>query len=237
MRLRIIKLIYSIIQNLSFLWVITFLGGQLNAGNSGILIGGGAAVPLGGLNTWYSTAPKFTFSYFTTPRAGTRILYETHFQLYHHGNIEDREFQWQIDYNYYRSPEARAKMGWNSFLLKVYQSLELEIIPIKSLSPFFSYGFGFYNYSHRVSGLIYPGQSTTPLNTSFIMDPVTDRRVAWGATFGIGGEKTINNHLHVILNMEYHVAIGYLRPFEDWGIHEVFPLQYLSVDLALGYSF
>jgi hypothetical protein len=40
----------------------------------------------------------------------------------------------------------------------------------------------------------------------------------------------------LIINLEYHAAIGYLRAFEDWGLYEVFPIQFLSFDIGVGYD-
>ena len=209
---------------------------NLNANSHGFSVGIGTGIPMGGLNSWYSPVPKLAISYFYSPQEETKIFYEIQYQNYTHGAIEGKEFQWQIDYQKYPSPEARANMAMNSFVIKIQQSLDWKIIQSNTFSPYFTYGFGFYNYTHKVSGLIYPGQSTKPLDTSFILDPITDRRVAWGATFGLGAEKSINESLMLNLNLDYHGAIGYLRSFEDWGLYEVFPIQYLSIEMGIGYT-
>ena len=35
----------------------------------------------------------------------------------------------------------------------------------------------------------------------------------------------------------YNAAIGYLRPFEDWGINKVMPLQFLTIGLGFNYNY
>lgn len=197
----------------------------------------GIGMPVGGLSNWYSITPKFSLTYFTNPNSDTRVLVETHFQKFTHGSIEGREFQWLIDYEYYSSPEASANMSWNDFILKVQKKWHRFDNLIPSISPFFTYGFGLYNYAHQVSGLVYPGQPNTPLDPTFLLDPITDRRVAWGALFGIGGDMSVGDNMILITNLEYHGTIGYLRAFEDWDLYEVFPIQFISMDIGVGYKF
>jgi hypothetical protein len=69
------------------------------------------------------------------------------------------------------------------------------------------------------------------------MDPITDRRVAWGGNLGIGGYTAINEVIKLRIGLNYHAAIGYLRSFEDWGLFEVVPLQFLTFELGIVYTY
>ena len=220
---------------LVFIFLSTVVSNLLIA-KGGFSGGLGIGMPVGGLSNWYSITPKLTLTYYNNPNPDTRVLVETHFQKFTHGSIEDREFQWLIDYEFYSSPEAEANMSWNDFILKIQQKWHRFDGLSSSISPFFSYGFGLYNYAQKVSGLVYPGQSTTPLDQTFLLDTITDRRVAWGALAGVGGDIDLGDKITLIINLEYHATIGYLRAFEDWGLYEVFPIQFLSFDIGVGYD-
>ena len=50
-------------------------------------------------------------------------------------------------------------------------------------------------------------------------------------------ETSLNNNLSMVLDINYNAAIGYLRPFEDWGLGEVMPLQFLTIGLGFNYNY
>ena len=75
------------------------------------------------------------------------------------------------------------------------------------------------------------------LDTELWLSPVTDKRYAWGANIGFGAETSLNNNLSMVLDINYNAAIGYLRPFEDWGLGEVMPLQFLTIGLGFNYNY
>jgi hypothetical protein len=130
-------------------------------------------------------------------------------------------------------------MIWNDFIVKTRKYIHDKSISVlgNNVVPSFSYGIGFYNYTHRVKGLIYPGQYSQPLNEDMVMDPVTDRRVAWGGNLGIGGNTILNESMDLHFSLNYHAVIGYLRAFEDWGLYEVVPLQFLTFELGIAYKY
>ena len=105
---------------LVFIFLSTVVSNLLIA-KGGFSGGLGIGMPVGGLSNWYSITPKLTLTYYNNPNPDTRVLVETHFQKFTHGSLEDREFQWLIDYEFYSSPEAEANMSWNDFILKIQQ--------------------------------------------------------------------------------------------------------------------
>ena len=195
----------------------------------------GTALPLMGLNDWYNPTPQLGIQAVFPRDESHQIIVEVHTLRFDHGAIEDREFRWLVDYQLYKSPQAAAQMIWNDFIVK-----NRTLLPERSVSfgkkrwtPFWSFGAGFYNYVHRVSGLVYPGQPQTPLDTEFVMNPVSDRRVAWGGNLGAGAAVPLAGRFLALVTADYHVAIGYLRPFEDWGLSEVVPIQFLSINIGV----
>ena len=217
----------------------SFTSAQSSDRTQSISFYSGAGIPVLGLNDWYGSTPILGIQYAYRSNDKTDIIFEFHYQKYNHGSIEDRQFQWIIDYNYYSSSKSNAHMIWNDFILKTQKHLNNKQTQIagKTIVPSFSYGIGFYNYAHRVKGLIYPGQYTQPLDETYLMDPITDRRVAWGGNLGLGGYTSFNETMNLRFGLNYHVAVGYIRAFEDWDLYEVLPLQFFTMELGIVYKF
>ncbi|HJL73880.1 MAG TPA: hypothetical protein QGF17_00960, partial [Candidatus Marinimicrobia bacterium] len=217
----------------------SFITAQPADKNQSITFYSGAGIPVLGLNDWYGATPIYGMQYAYQGNDETDIIFEFHYQKYNHGAIEDRKFKWIVDYNYYLSSDANANMIWNDFIVKTRKYIHDKSISVlgNNVVPSFSYGIGFYNYTHRVKGLIYPGQYSQPLNEDMVMDPVTDRRVAWGGNLGIGGNTILNESMDLHFSLNYHAVIGYLRAFEDWGLYEVVPLQFLTFELGIAYKY
>ena len=210
----------------------------LSAQNS-IAFLAGTGLPVSGLNDWYGATPVIGLQYVISTNDITKVVMEFHYQNYGGGSIANRDFRWVVDYNNYKSPAANANMNWNDFIVKTrkYFPNKTRSFAGKMLQPFASYGLGLYNYTHQVSGLIYPGQSKKPLDTEYLLDPITDRRVAWGGNIGIGFESPLGQNLSLALELTYNAAIGYLRSFEDWGLKEVMPLQFLTIGIGFNYNY
>ena len=221
----LVAVTFSLVQSLSAQKSIAFLTGT--------------GLPVSGLNDWYSATPVIGLQYVISTDEITKVVMEFHYQNYSGGSIADRKFRWIVDYDNYKSPAADANMNWNDFIIKTrkYFPNNTRSFAGKILQPFASYGLGLYNYTHQVSGLIYPGQSKKPLDTEYLLDPITDRRVAWGANIGIGFESSLGKNLSLALDLTYNAAIGYLRSFEDWGLKEVMPLQFLTIGIGFNYNY
>ena len=192
----LVAVTFSLVQSLSAQKSIAFLTGT--------------GLPVSGLNDWYSATPVIGLQYVISTDEITKVVMEFHYQNYSGGSIADRKFRWIVDYDNYKSPAADANMNWNDFIIKTrkYFPNNTRSFAGKMLQPFASYGLGLYNYTHQVSGMIYPGQSKKPLDTEFLLDPITDRRVAWGANIGIGFESSLGKNLSLALELTYNAAIG-----------------------------
>jgi len=199
----------------------------------------GLGVPLVGLNEWYNPTPSLGLQVAFNRSPNSKIIFSFHYQKFMDGSIKDKSFKWLIDYNYYKSPKADAYMTWNDFIVKYQKGIPNMKYSMsdKPFTTFSSLGFGFYNYTQKVSGLIYPGQPKAPLDEDFLMDPISDRRVAWGACAGIGTEFPWSETFKVSFILEYHAVIGYIRAFEDWGLYEVTPLQFLNLGIGVSYLY
>ena len=221
----LVAVTFSLVQSLSAQKSIAFLTGT--------------GLPVSGLNDWYGATPVIGLQYVISTDEITKIVMEFHYQNYSGGSIADRKFRWVVDYDNYKSPAADANMNWNDFIVKTrkYFPNKTRSFAGKMLQPFASYGLGLYNYTHQVSGLIYPGQSKKPLDTEYLLDPITDRRVAWGGNIGVGFDSSLGQNVSLALDLSYNAAIGYLRSFEDWGLKEVMPLQFLTIGIGFNYNY
>ena len=224
---------------LFILVAVTFSLAQSLSAQKSIAFLTGTGLPVSGLNDWYSATPVIGLQYVISTDEITKVVMEFHYQNYSGGSIADRKFRWIVDYDNYKSPAADANMNWNDFIIKTrkYFPNNTRSFAGKMLQPFASYGLGLYNYTHQVSGLIYPGQSKKPLDTEYLLDPITDRRVAWGGNIGVGFDSSLGQNVSLALDLTYNAAIGYLRAFEDWGLKEVMPLQFLTIGIGFNYNY
>ncbi len=222
---------------LAFYFVGSAFGQETN--RYGISATAGAGIPVMGMRQWYHVTPQLGIQALFETSPNTQVVFEFHFMHFKHGAIEKRKFQWLVDDRYYSCPKASAHMVWNDVLLSLRTFLPNKSFSVagRRLIPYFSYGAGLYNYTHHVSGLIYPGQPREPLNPNFLMEPVSDRRVAWGATAGTGFSAVWSKRMAGTIQINYHVVVGYMRPFEDWGFDEIFPLQFFDVRVGWSYFF
>ena len=224
---------------LFILVAVTFSLAQSLSAQKSIAFLTGTGLPVSGLNDWYGATPVIGLQYVISTDEITKVVMEFHYQNYSGGSIADRKFRWIVDYDNYKSPAADANMNWNDFIIKTrkYFPNNTRSFAGKILQPFASYGLGLYNYTHQVSGLIYPGQSKKPLDTEYLLDPITDRRVAWGGNIGVGFDSSLGQNVSLALDLTYNAAIGYLRSFEDWGLKEVMPLQFLTIGIGFNYNY
>ena len=224
---------------LFILVAVTFSLAQSLSAQKSIAFLTGTGLPVSGLNDWYGATPVIGLQYVISTDEITKVVMEFHYQNYSGGSIADRKFRWVVDYDNYKSPAADANMNWNDFIIKTrkYFPNNTRSFAGKILQPFASYGLGLYNYTHQVSGLIYPGQSKKPLDTEYLLDPITDRRVAWGGNIGVGFDSSLGQNVSLALDLTYNAAIGYLRSFEDWGLKEVMPLQFLTIGIGFNYNY
>ncbi|MEC7746075.1 MAG: hypothetical protein VYB68_00210, partial [Candidatus Neomarinimicrobiota bacterium] len=90
----------------------SFTSAQSSDRTQSISFYSGAGIPVSGLNDWYGSTPILGIQYAYRSNDKTDIIFEFHYQKYNHGSIEDRQFQWIIDYNYYSSSKSNAHMIW-----------------------------------------------------------------------------------------------------------------------------
>jgi len=223
---------------LLLVWV-SLAGAQEVAGRWGIGILWNYDAPAFGLRDWYSGTSKIggTFIYVSSPTRAVEVEY--HRAEFTHGSIEEKEFEWAADGNRYLSPEASAEMTFSSVLVNAVLYSSKRGIPFSAAryTPYLVVGGGFYGYEHKVSGLIYPGQKTKPLDPDVKLEPFSDTRKALGANLGLGVEAFVTSNVSIDLRARYNFIVGELRPMEAWGLKRVFPIQSADVGACVKFYF
>lgn len=119
--------------------------------------------PTGALNGWYAGDLKFgvNVSYVISPRLTTEVEY--HYSKLGRSNLPGRTFAYSGGRRV-STPDADSEMMWNSVSsnwLWFFRE-NAETMSDRKWSPYLGLGLGFYDYSHKVSGLIYPSQGNIP---------------------------------------------------------------------------
>ncbi|MBC8182852.1 hypothetical protein H8E88_17250 [candidate division KSB1 bacterium] len=195
-----------------------------------------AILPLGNLGDWYGLTPNFGATNLFLLSSKLNIEIEYGYARYLNGSIEEKTFFWPVDKTNYLSPQAEAYMNFHRFLVSFYFIKKEKLIFGKTISPFLSVGSGFYAFNNKVSGLIYPGQGVKPLDQTLLLTSVSDNQVSIGANFGAGFDLKLVNKLSLNFFLRYHMILGTIRSFEDWGLKEVLPLQLLDFGLGVHYA-
>ena len=118
--------------------------------------------PTGALSGWYSGSFKYglNLSYVISPRLTAEVEYN--YSKFGDSNLPGRTFDYggrQVP-----SPAADSEMTWNSVgsnWLWFFKEGD-ETMAEERWSPYLGLGLGFYDYSHKVRGLIYPGNGIIP---------------------------------------------------------------------------
>lgn len=184
---------------------------------------------------WYNHATRWGGSLVYSVAPNLTMEFEYHRINYRHGKIVDRKFKWGVDKKDYASPNATADMRINSGVVNFMFRLggKENLFTGQATSPYLVLGAGFHNYTNKVSGLIYPGQSKAPLDPNQFLEPQKDRRATIGANFGFGVERFLSRNFSLDFRVQHNFIVGNLNPRESWGIKEVWPMQMLDLEIAL----
>lgn len=200
---------------------------------------GGYNQPILGLNNWFSGNVKFGITAGYVFKPGLELELEYYHTKYTDGKITKKTFVWGVDRKAYKSPQAQSDMTFNSFLANwlVHFGGATRAFEKGRVSPYMVVGAGFYDYIHKVSGMIYPGQKVEPLNPSIVLLPTEDSKVALGGNIGGGVAIFASPKLVFDFRFRYNILLGHIRPMMAWGLDEVFPLQFSDVGARLKFYF
>lgn len=193
-------------------------------------------VPTLKFRDWYSSASKFGLAFLYVPAQKISVEVEYHRSHFKDGSPETRTFTWSVDKKPHLSPDASADMKFNSLLVNslIHLGKTGPQYKASTFSPYLTVGGGFYRYKHNVSGLLWPAQKDALVLT---LPPYTDQQFAFGVNVGFGVEAFIIDNVAVDIRSRYNFVVGQLRPLEDWGLKETFPLQMVDIGGGLKFYF
>lgn len=185
---------------------------------------------------WYSGASKFGMAFAYVPAQKISVEVEYHRSRFKNGSPETRTFTWSVDKKPHLSPGAKASMKFNSLLVNglIHVGKTGPEYKASTFSPYIAVGGGFYRYKHTVDGLLWPAQKDALILT---LPAYTDQQFAFGANLGLGVEAFIIDNVAVDIRARYNFVVGQLRPLEEWGLKETFPLQMLDLGGGLRFYF
>ena len=203
------------------------------SGQSGIGFFGSAHVPMFNFGKWYSISPKLgvSYNYVVTPKIIAEIEY--HYSKMGGGDLEERKFRWSVDKNEHLSPQVDQKMSFNS--VAASGIVHFRELASSGSTPYLTGGMGFSWFRNKVSGLIFPGQTGTSLDTSLLLPAYEDDWPALTLTLGGGVSIVTSERFLIDIRGRYNIMLGELRPLEDWGLLKTFPLQ--AFDLVVGFKY
>lgn len=214
-------------------------------------VGGNVSLnqPLGSFRDYTSTTGKFglNFSYVVSPRVTVEMEYQRTKDS--SAGLEGAEFTWFINNLRYVDPDVSHEVDWHIVSFNGIVRLgDRPMLTAEQWNPYITVGAGFYRYDSHVSNLVWPGQAASggdalidpqgnasgPDNTLSLPD-THDRRAALSINAGLGLEAFIISNVSLDLRARYHLTIGDLRPFNDFGLFQTFPLQ--QMDIGAGFKF
>jgi hypothetical protein len=196
-------------------------------------------------------ANKFGININYVPSAKANIEVEYHRAKFAHGALESRTFFWGPTKQNYKSPNASYTMKFNSILMNGLIYLRKgRTMTAHSFSPYIAVGAGFYDYNASSVNVLYPAQTEKEAAAAgggkdaqgkqmpaVVMTPSQDTQTALSANLGFGMEAFITNSVALDVRARYNFVIGELRPFEDWKLQKVFPLQLFDLSTGLKFYF
>ena len=181
-------------------------------------------VPLLNFRSMYTEGLKVGASVHRTFSDRVLMEVEYHYARFDHGSLEERN----LLVGELKSPDSRSKMRFNSLCVNWLLALREDGFGQKA-APYATFGAGFYDYSSKVSGLIFPE------DRDFAIEPGNDTRTAVSANLGGGLLVGLGENAALDLRIRYNLVMGELRPFLVWGIEKTFPFN--LVDIGLGLKF
>jgi hypothetical protein len=191
-------------------------------------------VPLRSLSDRFSATSKYGFSWVYVANPRLHLEMEYHHSSFDDGELAKRSFTWSVDGQEYLSPGATSTMRFNSVSMNLMIFQEEPTFRSKDFLYYVEVGAGFYDYKAMTTGLIYPGQTTQPLDTTLRLQDQVDTQTALSVNGGLGVEAFVFDNVAVDMRARYHMVLGELRPYFDWGYDKkAVPLQLFDVGAGL----
>ncbi len=198
-----------------------------------------------------SKVNKYGINISYVPSAKATIEVEYHRAKFDNGALVTKPFFWAPTKLNYVSANGAYDMKFSSLVMNGLVFLRKNrTMTQHSFAPYIAVGAGFYGYNATSKNILWPGQSLTDAVNAgggkdakgnqipaYVMTPATDKQNALSATLGFGMESFITNSVAMDFRARYNFIIGELRPFDDWKLDKVFPIQLFDLSVGLKFYF
>jgi hypothetical protein len=201
---------------------------------------------------WSGSTDKwgFNLNYVSSSRLTMEVEY--HNAKLDNGSLETTPFTWGPTGKDYLARDlndgASYDMKFNSVLLSTIVHFRKDrSMEEGSYSPYLVVGAGFYDHLAVAENIVWPGQTETDAAAAgggldadgdqipaVVMARQEDTRTALAATVGFGLEAFLTPTLALDIRGRYHFMVTDLRPYDQWLLAKVFPVQ--LVDLSVGFK-
>ncbi len=201
---------------------------------------------------WDGSTDKwgFNLNYVSSSRLTMEVEY--HNAKLSNGVLVTKPFTWGPTGKDYASGDVNENssynMKFNSLLLSgIVHFRKDRSMDEGSYSPYLVVGAGFYDHLAAADNIVWPGQTEGDAASAgggldadgdripaVVMARQEDTRTALTATVGFGLEAFLTPTLALDIRGRYHFMVSELRPYDQWLLNKVFPLQ--MIDLAVGFK-
>jgi opacity protein-like surface antigen len=195
---------------------------------------------LGLADRWSSTGKFGGMIQYATSTA-TTIEVEYHYMKMNDGKPASLPFTYVTTGEEVENVDGKSEITFNSIVVNalVFPGDENSQRGYKAndFRFFVLVGGGIYRYKAVNENLIYPNQTTLPIDMDNVMDAQIDERYAYGMNIGAGVEAFVTPNIALDLRVRTNMIIGELRPLLYYDLEKVRPLSTLDVGAGIKFYF
>jgi opacity protein-like surface antigen len=173
------------------------------------------------------------------PGTSATIEVEYHYQKFDNGKPASLTFEYGPSSTTESNPNGISEMEVNSVVVNALLFLgdenSMRGFKANDFRYYLLVGGGYYHYDSVNKNLIYPSQSSDPIDPTLYMDDQEDKRFAYGTNLGFGVEAFVTPNMAVDLRTRMNFVIGELRPLLIYDLEVVRPIS--TWDIGAGIKF
>ena len=196
-------------------------------------------VPLFNLRDRYGQTGKYGFNLNYVASNLVTVEVEYHYSKFDNGKLASTPFTYPIDGRATPSPNASSTMTYNSLcvnaLVFVGEENQQHGFQAKDYRHYLALGGGFFRYNDENRNLVWPAQTSSPIDLEEVMPSQIDKRTTIALTAGTGMEAFLVDNISLDVRARLNFVIGELRPRLFYGLERTRPL--MSFDIGAGLKF
>ena len=223
--------------------LLVLVSGDLFAQQSRWGLGGFANyhVPLSNLRDRYDQAGKYGINVNYIASELVTVEVEYHYSKFDNGKLAAKSFVYPIDGLEYISPNASSTMTFNSVavnaLVFVGEENRQHGFRAKDYRHYIALGGGFFRYNAENSNLVWPAQTSDPIDLNTVMDPQIDKRTTIALTTGAGIEAFVTDNISLDVRGRLNFVVGELRPMLFYDLERARPLMFFDIGAGVKFYF